>query len=138
MAAIRAGLAANLAAAFPTVNVSAYMFASPDPPCIDLMPGGASFDLAMDRGVDSVQLVVRVMVSWADVVAAQENLDAYMATTGPLSVKKAVESDGTLGGVVAWTRVQSVSGYKEYPHKPAQVADVQTKLGVEFTVLVYT
>lgn len=130
IAAVRAGIAANLTAAFPTVNVSPYLFPSPDPPCMDVMPNGTVYDQAMKRGADTLELLVRVMVSWADPVAAQTNLDAYCAT-GSGGVKAAIEADATLGGVVSWCRVTEVSPYKEYT--PA-AGSVQTKLGVEFTL----
>lgn len=72
---------------------------------------------------------VRVYVSRADDAAAQDKLDAYLTGTG--SIKSAIESDKTLGGVAETLRVTSLAGYGVY-----EVAG-QAYVGAEFTVHVW-
>lgn len=131
---ILGGIKTNLAAAFPTVQVTPYLNPRPQPPCIDMMPSGVEYDMAMGRSSDRYEVTVRLMVPWNDPVAAQANLNAFCDPTGSSSVKTAIEADRTLGGKVAWCRVTSMSGLKEYPHRQAQTADIQLRVGVEFEV----
>ncbi len=139
---IKAGIAANLRTAFPKIPVNTEMVTNPQPPCFDMIPADPSweYDKAMGRGSDCVYLVVRLMVPWNEPTQAQVNLDSYCDSTGSSSVKAAIEKvDGpqgqaTLGGAVAWARVTRASGYKQYPHRQSQLADIGEKIGVEFDV----
>lgn len=132
--AIQEGIAANLTAAFPTIDVKPYFNPTPNPPCFDMMPDGVEYDLAMFRGSDRYMVTVRLMVPWNDPVGQQTELNSFLDPTGSSSVKTAIESDRTLGGAVAWCRVTAVTAYKEYPRRQMQMADIQVKVGVEFTV----
>lgn len=139
-AAIKLAIAKALQTAFPQVQVVPYLNTNPQPPCFDMIPAdpGWEYDKAMGRGSDCVYIVVRYMVSWQDPVAAQTNLDALIDPTGPNSVKTAIETDTTLGGLVAWTRVTRASGYKAYPRSKIQMQDITEKIGVEFDVEIMT
>lgn len=113
LAAIRAGLAANLAA-IPDIQVSAYALANPTPPCVEIVPSSIEYDLALSRGWDRVMVTVRVFVGMTSDIGAQKLLDTFLAGSGALSVKAAVESDVTLGGACDDVRVQTSSGYRVY------------------------
>lgn len=146
MAAIKLGIAANLRAAFPKMQVSTELLTNPQPPCFDMIPGDPAweYDKAMGRGSDCVYMVVRLMVQWNEPVMAQKKLDAFCDPTGTSSVKTAIEKpDGvngqaTLGGACAWARVTRCTGYNQYPHRQAQLGEVGEKIGVEFDVEIMT
>lgn len=89
------------------------------------------FDLAMGRGLDEMTWRVRVYASRADDRSGLTKLNGYLAGSGSSSVKAALESDRTLGGVCQMLRVERVDGYGVY-----EVAGMQY-LGAEFTVRVY-
>lgn len=118
---IRTGLATNLQSLIGTseLQVSAYMLANPTPPTIHLYPGGQEtaieYDLAFGRGLDRWSFTVQAFVplSSAD-TDSQQTLDAYIAPAGAQSVKAALESDSTLGGLVANVNVVSCTGYRVY------------------------
>lgn len=100
------------------------------PPAAIVMPGDpvVVFDSALGRGGDELNFVVLVVVQYAVERVAQDNLDAYLATSGSSSIKTAV--DGTLGGVVSDACVTSARSYGV--HKVNEIE----YLGVEFTVSV--
>lgn len=104
---IRAGMAANLAT-LDGIQVSPYMLASPTPPALHIIPASIEYDQAMARGVDLLVFTVQVFVALGLDQAAQIKLDEYLAPTG---IKAALESDRTLGGVVADVRVSGLSSY---------------------------
>jgi hypothetical protein len=114
---IREALAVNLDV-LTDVQVSAYMLASPTPPSAHLYPGGGAgeieYDLAMGRGLDRWPFTVQVFVGAAADVGAQKRLDVFLAPSGAQSVKAAIESDKTLGGLVQDVRVVSCDGYRAY------------------------
>lgn len=127
-AEIRAGLAANLATVTDT-QVSAYRLGSPTPPCIEVFPDETEYDRTMGRGNDTRTFIVRAMVGAANDKGAQVNLDLMLDVDTARSVRKAIESDKTLGGKVNDLRVIKSSGDRVYalPNQPAA-------LGCEWTV----
>ena len=133
LAAIRAGLAANLntlTGAPGNVQVSAYMLSNPTPPTLQVMgPDHIDYDLAMQRGVDELAIIVQGFVGAITDIGAQTNLDLWLAGAGGLSVKAALESDRTLSGSVDDSYVESASGYKIY-----QLDSQAQVLGAEWTV----
>jgi hypothetical protein len=74
---------------------------------------------------------VTVFVVKADDRAAQVKVDPYVSPAGEYSVKRAIEVDRTLGGVVDTCRVVSVSNYAS-----SDANDV-LYLAVDFEVEVY-
>jgi hypothetical protein len=128
LTAIREGIAANLAA-LDGVQVSAYMLASPTLPGIQVFPASIEYDLAMRRGLDKWMLTVRAYVGLSTDQGAQMKLDQYLAPSGVLSVKQAIESDSTLGGTVGDVQVVSSGGYQVYARQ-----DGDPVLGAEWTV----
>ena len=108
---IREGLAVNLAA-IPNIQVSAYMLVSPVPPVVHVFPAGVEYDRGMHRGLDILTFTVEVFVAMGLDVGAQMRIDRMLSPSGTESIKTAVESDRTLGGVVSDTWVERVSGYR--------------------------
>jgi len=133
LAGIRAGIAANLATlsgAPANVQISAYMLGNPTPPTLQVMgPDQIDYDLAMQRGLDEWRFIVQGFVGAMTDRGAQVNLDAWLAPTGSLSVKAAIEADRTLGGSVQDSYVESASGYKIY-----QLDAGHQVLGAEWTI----
>lgn len=110
---IRTGLAARLDT-ISGLEVYRRMPGSISPPCAAVGGPEIDYDNAFQRGGDDWTIPVRVYVSRADDDAGQDALDAYLAPTGAVSVKAAIEGDGTLGGIVDSTRVTRFRGYGNY------------------------
>ena len=113
---IREGIAANLAtvqfASGVRPQVSAAMLANPTPPGIQVFPGPLTYDLAFNRGLDTPTFVVQAFVAYSTDLGSQTLLDELCAPAGAGSIKSAVESDRTLGGLVAALRVTEMTGYR--------------------------
>lgn len=117
LADIRVGLAANLAAiqAAEDCTVSAYMLDNPSPPVLMVVgPDTIEYDLALHRGLDHWTIVIQGFTGIPSDQGRQERLDRWLAPFGATSVKAAVESDTTLGGIVAGVRVTDVEAYRDY------------------------
>lgn len=137
IADIRAGLVTNLATAFDGYQISPYEMSSPKPPCFEIgfrLDQGIDFNQAMGRGLDEYNLIVRGMVSFMLDIAAQELLDEWCAPSGATSVRAAIESDTTLGGVVSNLVVTDMSNYRAFavPSLPNV-----TFLAAEWAVVAY-
>lgn len=132
---IRNGLATNLQT-ISGLRVYPFVTGTVATPAAVIVPGDGGrgnrraidFDQTMGRGSDQFFFTILVLVSDAAERAAFETLDAYLAGSGTLSVKAAVESDETLGGIVGWTNVQGVMDYGRIDYGG------QSYLGAEFTV----
>jgi hypothetical protein len=139
--AIREGIAANLTAGFRQIpekdgrpQVSAYMLASPTPPCVQVMgPDEVTYDVTFGRGSDTWMMVVQAFVASVTDVGGQKRLDRMLAPTGPESIKEAIERDTRLGGAANDLRVVRSSGYRMYPLEGRGPV-----LGAEFFVQVET
>jgi len=99
---------------------------APRPPQAIVMPDRIDYDLDMVRGADRFYFTIILLVSRADDRASQDNLDRYI--TGAASIKTAIESDRTLGGVVDTCRVTQMRNYAA-----VSVGEV-LYLGAEFDV----
>ena len=64
-----------------------------------------TFDIDNARGLDQAQVDVLVIVQRFSERSGQNLLDLYLSGTGASSIKTAIESDRTLGGVVNTLRV---------------------------------
>ena len=110
--AIRQALATRLGS-ISGLRVVASRNAVVNPPSAVVMPGPGTFlrySVTFDGQADPV-LRVLLLVSEADSASGQDNLDPYLATTGPSSVWAAVQADPTLGGVVSGAAVMEASAY---------------------------
>ena len=86
------------------------------------------YDSTMARGSDTYTIPIFLYVSRVDAQDSQETLDAYLAPTGSSSIKQAVESDTSLGGVCDSVRVVEADNYGVY-----NINNINY-LGVEFEV----
>lgn len=129
LAAIRAGLAARLAT-IEGLQQSAYVLAQPTPPAVEVMPGPIDYDLAMGRGLDRRNFTVRAFVGLTGDIGAQKLLDKLLAKDGPQSIKAAIESDPTLGGVVDDLHVRRNTGYRVFVKGSDQVLGSEWEIEV--------
>jgi len=125
VSALRTGLAEAMGA-ISGLRTSSTVPDNPRPPIDIVMPDRIAYDLNARRGADTFYFTVILIVSRADDRAAQNNLDAFL--TGSGSVKAAIESDRTLGGVANTCRVTEMASYSSLP-----IGDV-LYLAAQFTV----
>lgn len=128
IAAIRAGLAANLAT-IPGLRVSAEIPDQPNPPQAIISLSNVTFDQAFHSGLTQYNFQVTVLVGRVAEREAQRRLDAYISA-GTASVKSAIESDRTLGNSCFDVRVSEMTGI-------SAVSLEQTYLSADFAVQVY-
>lgn len=127
---IRSGIATNLAT-ISGLRTSATIPDQPVPPVAIVILSTVEYNKAMARGLNLYNFIVQVIVGRADERTAQNNLDAYVSPTGNSSVKLAVESDRTLGGVVDDCLVTDLRNVGSLTYGD------QTYLAAEFAVTVY-
>jgi len=127
---IRTGLASNLAT-IDGLRTSAYVPDEPKPPIAVIFPETIAFDTAFGRGLDEYTFTIQLIVSKISDRNAQSNLDAYCNPDGVTSVKAAIESNRTLGGLIQDLRVTEARDYR------AATINENTYLTVTFVVTVY-
>ena len=125
MSQLRTALASSMSS-ITGLRTSATIPDNPRPPIAVVMPDRVLFDLNARRGADTFYFSVMLIVGRADDRAAQNNLDAYIVGTG--SIKAAIESDRTLGGVANTCRVTEMGNYSSM-----SLGDV-VYLAAQFTV----
>ena len=102
------------------------------PPSADVRRGPLEYDQAMDGGLHRPTMLVRVYVSNVTDQGSHAKLDSYLDPDGVNSVKAAIESDRTLGGVVDDLHVTSATGAQTYG-----LEGQPTMLGSEWTVEIW-
>jgi hypothetical protein len=134
---IRAGLATNLAT-IPNVQASAYMIANPTPPTVWVRPDKTSYHEAMQNGLACKYFTVTAFVGVIADQGSQMLLDKMLDETGATSVKAAIESDKTLGGLVQDLIVTDHNGYQVFadPQVGRSMGQGQL-LAADWTVEVY-
>jgi len=105
---LRTGLA-NAMGNISGLRTSATVPDNPRPPIAIVMPERIVYDLNARRGADTYFFAIMLLVGRADDRAAQNNLDGFIV--GPNSIKAAIESDRTLGGVANTCRVTEMGNY---------------------------
>ena len=75
------------------------------PPCAVVGQLDFTFDIDNARGLDQASVDVYVIVQRISERAGQDKLDELLSGTGSKSIKTALESDRTLGGLVNTLRV---------------------------------
>jgi len=75
------------------------------PPCAVVGQLDFTFDVDNARGLDQASTDIFVIVQRFSERTGQAKLDSLLAGTGPKSIKTALESDRTLGGLVDTLRV---------------------------------
>jgi hypothetical protein len=108
--ALRKALATRLDL-IPGMRVAAHAADRVSVPMAVVEIASISFDAALGRGADLLVFTVRVYASRADDRAGQEQLDGFLAGSGPKSVKAAIESDSSLGGIAHDLVVAGVDNY---------------------------
>lgn len=127
--AIALGLAANVT---PVEGINALDYVPDALPEPVFMVGeiDIDFDKTFSRGSDELTITCRVLVARGDDQGGQQTLRDFMAGGGVYSVKKAIESDRTLGGACDDLRVVRARGNRLFV-----VGEVRY-YGVEFEVYV--
>lgn len=111
----------------PGLRASATIVDNITPPQAVVFPPTVEYDMTFGRGRDRMEFAIRVFVA-GNLRNADELLDSYCRGSGTTSVKTAVETDRTLGGVVQDCRVTRVR-----PLGAEEVGSLDY-LAVEFTV----
>lgn len=127
---LREGIATNLAT-IPGLRTFAFVPDDPKPPIAVVLPDTVSFDTAFNRGLDTYNFTVQLLVTSVSDRSAQTSIDAYLNPSGPSSVKQAIERDKTLGGKAQSLRVESIRNYRRIDVTENQY------LSAEFVVSVY-
>lgn len=135
--AIRAALAVNidtvLNAGEKWIGVSPYFLSSVMLPSVQIVPDHIDYDIANARGGDVLFITVQALIADNFEQSAQDRLDRLLAGSGPLSMKAAIESDTTLGGLVDDLRVVSSDDYQVYTPQGQGAS-----LGADWTVQIET
>ena len=130
VSSLRDGIKANLAT-ITGLRTTDTVPDNPSPPIAVCLPLGITFDNAFHRGMTTYNFSVLVIVNRVSERTAQNSLDAYVSSTGSSSIKLALETDKTLGGVAYDVRVTEVRNYGEI------VIGEINYLSAEFNVLCY-
>ena len=77
------------------------------PPCAVVGQLDFTFDIDNQRGLDQASVDIYVIVQRISERTGQDKLDIFLAGSGNGSIKTAIESDRTLGGLVDTLRVIS-------------------------------
>lgn len=129
IALIRKGLGANLSG-IRGLRVAETIPDNPNPPIAVIALSNVVYDGAFAGGLVTYNFTVSVIVGRASEREAQRRLDTYISTE-PGSLKKAIESDKSLGGAAYDVRVVEMSNVGA-----VQLGD-QTYLACDFIVSVY-
>jgi hypothetical protein len=95
-----------------------------------------TFDRAMGRGLDELELTCRVLVGRADDKASQRILDAMLSGSGAASLKAAIEAargapgEFALSGLAHDLHVMRVQGYRWYEHAGTQYVGAELVIKV--------
>lgn len=128
---MRQALANNIAT-ISGLRVSYFIPDNPNPPQAIVAPPTIRYDQSFGRGLDEYSFQVIVFATRADERTGQDLIDSYCAPVGAGSIKAAIESDRTLGGLVADLRVTDMTGVS-----PTTFADGQVYLTATWAVTVY-
>jgi hypothetical protein len=80
-------------------------------PAAVVEPGAGSFDMTMGRGSDAMDFIIGLAVGGGVDRVSQDTLDGYLSGWGATSIKVAMETDPTLGGIVSYAKVR---GWRNY------------------------
>lgn len=109
---IRQALATTLNT-IPGLRATANRNAQISPPAAVIMPVTGAFVTygeTMD-GEASYLLRAILLVSEGDSASGQDNIDPYIATSGPSSILATLQANPSLGGVVSWAVLTQATGY---------------------------
>jgi hypothetical protein len=115
------------------LRTSATVPDNPNIPMAWVEPSGITYDTTFGRGMNEYDYDITVVVGrMADIIGSQVALDAYADPSNAKSVKRAVELDRTLGGLVQDCRVTGLTSYGQTSFGDA------TYLAAVFAVKVYS
>jgi hypothetical protein len=100
-------------------------------PCAIVGVGEVDYHSTFGLGISEYHVPVLIVVARSSDIAAQQALDAYRSRNGTNSIPALIDSDKTLGGVVATSELQ-----KSSPHVAISINGAEY-IAVEFTLLVY-
>lgn len=112
LTAMREGLAESLKRIEGLQNASGYQLAAPTPPACHVIPSMITYHEAMQDGDELYEFVVQVFVTVTLDIPAQKRLDKMLASSGPFSVKEALESNQEPGGGAYDVTVVRTSGQR--------------------------
>lgn len=113
--AVLVGLRDN-ASTIPELRCYEYVPDSIAPPCFYPLEVEIDYDRAFARGMDELTVRCLLLVSRGSDRSGQRLLKGYLAGSGPLSLKAALQTDRTLNGACDDLRVRRVAGYRLYEH----------------------
>jgi hypothetical protein len=108
--AIRSGLATNLGT-ITGLRTGATIPDNVNPPYAIVSPNSVDYHKAFNNALSTYNFTVTLVVGRVSERTSQNSLDAYCSPTGASSIRVAVESDKTLGGVVFDTMVTGMRNY---------------------------
>lgn len=109
---IRAGIATNLGTITGLrSNATGTIPDNVNPPYAIVSPSSVDYHRAFNNALSTYNFTVTVVVGRVDERTAQRSLDAYCSPTGDKSIRVAIESDKTLGGIVYDTIVTGMRNY---------------------------
>jgi hypothetical protein len=127
---IKTGLAANLATV-SGLRAYAYQPDNVNTPFAWPLLDSIQYNGAMGGGLITHKFTVSVVVGRSAERTAQSLLDGYLSYAGATSIRQALESDRTLGGVVQDLIVESANNISTLEANDA------TYLAIDFVVTVY-
>ena len=127
---IKTGLAANLATV-SGLRAYAYQPDNVNTPFAWPLLESIQYNGAMGGGLITHQFTISVVVGRSAERTAQNLLDGYLSYKGATSIRQALESDRTLGGVVQDLIVESANNISTLEANDA------TYLAIDFVVTVY-
>jgi hypothetical protein len=127
---IKTGLAANLATV-SGLRAYAYQPDNVNTPFAWPLLDSIQYNGAMGGGLITHQFTISVVVGRSAERTAQTLLDGYLSYAGAISIRQAIESDRTLGGVVQDLIVESANNISTLE------ANDTTYLAIDFVVTVY-
>tara|TARA_Y100000004_G_scaffold116642_1_gene131127 strand:- start:469 stop:879 length:411 start_codon:yes stop_codon:yes gene_type:complete len=129
LTALRQAIGTNIGNNLANISVYSYVPHRFDPPlAVVSVLENLEYDFSMARGSDKFIIPVRLFVSNIDGQDSQETLDAFLNSSGSSSMKVAIESDKTLGGIASTLRVVEARDYGAFELNNVEL------LGVEFLV----
>ena len=108
--AIRSGLATNLET-ITGLRSGATIPDNVNPPYAIIAPSSVDYHRAFNNALSTYNFTITLVVGRVSERTAQNNLDAYCSPTGSSSIRVAIESDKTLGGVAFDTIVTGMRNY---------------------------
>jgi hypothetical protein len=127
---IKTGLAANLATV-SGLRAYAYQPDNVNTPFAWPLLDSIQYNGAMGGGLITHKFTISVVVGRSAERTAQTLLDGYLSYKGTTSIRQAIESDRTLGGVVQDLIVESANNISTLEANDA------TYLAIDFVVTVY-